>query len=59
MKEVFINAFGHVCEKHESKYKVVLQGSYTYSQLLKMYKYEVQSIEPKISLKYVLSKEIL
>jgi hypothetical protein len=59
MKEVFINAFGHVCEKHESKCKAVLQGSYTWSELLKMYKYEVHSIEPNIELKYVLSKEIL
>lgn len=59
MKEVFINAFGHVCEKHESKYKAVLQGSYTWSPILKMYKYEAHSIEPKIELKYVLSKEML
>jgi hypothetical protein len=59
MKEVFINAFGQFCEEHESEYKVTLQGSCSYDVFLKMYRYEVLSTEPKIELKYVLSKEIL
>jgi len=59
MREVFINVFGQFCEEKESEYRVLLQGSYSYDVFLKMYRYEVYSIEPKIGLKYVLSKEIL
>ena len=59
MIEVYINAFGHVCIKEYSKYKVTLQGSYTWSEFFKMYKYDVYFIEPKIELKYIYSKEKL
>jgi hypothetical protein len=59
MREVFINVFGQFCEEKESEYKVILQGSYSYDVFIKMYRYEVHSIEPDISLKYVLSKEKL
>ena len=59
MKEVYINAFGHLCIKEYSKYKVILQGSYVWSDFFKMYKYEIHSIEPKIELKHIYSKEIL
>ena len=56
---VFIDEFGHIVPKEQSKYEVTLTGSYNWSYFLNAYFYEIETITPNIPLKTISSKEFL
>jgi hypothetical protein len=56
---VFIDECGLLVSEDRAKYKVLLQGSYQWSWLDMGWWYLIKSIEPKIPLSRVLSREML
>lgn len=44
---VFIDEFGHVVEEKNSKFKVVLSGSYSWCFVGKCWRHEIKDIFPK------------
>jgi len=58
-KNIFIDEFGYIVLKEQSKYQVTLSGSFNWSYLLGAYLYEIKTIIPKIPLNRIISKELL
>ena len=56
-KIVFIDDFGDLGNECNAKYKVFLNGSYSWCYLSKCWRYEVKETTPKIPLTYILSEE--
>lgn len=56
---VFINEYGLVVEENKSKYRVTLNGGYSWSYFANAWWHDIEKIEPKISLSRILHDRLL
>ena len=59
MKVIYADEYLQIVPQEQSKYRIVLQGSYEYMHYSKSYAYQIENIEPNIPLSVFYSKEFL
>lgn len=56
---VYIDEYGLVVTEDKSKYKVTLNGTYSYSYFHNAWWHNIEKIEPKITLSRILHNKLL